>query len=585
MSVELVKKEILRFLSTPEPEVICLTGHWGVGKTYAWNRYLSDCKDAKNVALERYSYVSLFGINSLEELKFSLFQSSVRASDIGATIDLQSIESNLVGSIGAAGKKGAKNLLGLAQQTPFLRNYLGGIAPVWFAAVTRTIVCIDDLERRGKELSVRDVLGLINNLKELKKCKVCLILNDEALESEEDEFRKYLEKVVDATLKFEPSAADSILIALPQDSQSSKWLAEFCVKLGISNIRVIKKIERSLKQVEPILATFHPAILQQAAHSMTLLGWSIFEPTKAPSLEYLKKKSAGGLLPADKGKQIPEREAAWNAQMGAYQFGSIDEFDLALLRGIQNGYFDPVAVEKYATELDKKIKAGNLGADFESAWRMYHDSFEDNQDEVLDSIHSSFLKGANYVSPMNMSSTVSMFKSLGRPEQAAEMLKHYVDARGSETSVFDLGNYPFADSVNDPDVVKAFAKKFASFKHEMDPEDTLIRIAETHSWNPQDVTLLSSLTIEDYRTIFKGRHGADLRKIINACLMFNNVSDPSGNYQAVANKAREALKLIGKESPINARRVNAYGVTVDPVPDTKSCSDDKANVQDDHPPK
>ena len=54
MAIELVRKEILRFLSTPEPEVICLTGHWGIGKTYAWTRYLKDCKDAKKIALKRY---------------------------------------------------------------------------------------------------------------------------------------------------------------------------------------------------------------------------------------------------------------------------------------------------------------------------------------------------------------------------------------------------------------------------------------------------------------------------------------------------------------------------------------------------
>ena len=51
-----------------------------------------------------------------------------------------------------------------------------------------TIICMDDLERRGKNLSPKDVMGLISHLKEQKKCKVVLILNDEKLEEFKEEF-------------------------------------------------------------------------------------------------------------------------------------------------------------------------------------------------------------------------------------------------------------------------------------------------------------------------------------------------------------------------------------------------------------
>jgi hypothetical protein len=151
-----------------------------------------------------------------------------------------------LGTIESLSKRTARKSLVIAQQTPFLKNYLGGLAPVWFSSVKANVICIDDFERRGRDLCVRDVLGLINNLKEIKKCKICLILNDEALEEDGAEFRKYLEKVVDTTLKFTPSAEDCARIALAEKSEIGNLLAEYCVKLGISNIRVIKKIERSV---------------------------------------------------------------------------------------------------------------------------------------------------------------------------------------------------------------------------------------------------------------------------------------------------------------------------------------------------
>jgi hypothetical protein len=44
VSLDLIENEIRRFLSTDEPEAISISGHWGVGKTFAWRRYLEDAQ-------------------------------------------------------------------------------------------------------------------------------------------------------------------------------------------------------------------------------------------------------------------------------------------------------------------------------------------------------------------------------------------------------------------------------------------------------------------------------------------------------------------------------------------------------------
>ncbi len=247
MSTELIQSEIRRFLSTKEPEVVCISGRWGVGKTFAWNRNLRDAQAKNQIGLASYSYVSLFGVNSLDELKYSIFENSVKSSEIGAEPSLDADQPVTA----AAAKQLGKKSLGVMQQIPFIKNYIGGLGPVWFSLVSRAIICVDDIERRGKNLSVREVLGLVSNLKELKGCKVALILNDEALEEDREEFQKYLEKVVDTSLKFAPSAQEAASIAIPTGGKTNTLVAEGCVKLGISNIRLIKRIERSVHQVEP----------------------------------------------------------------------------------------------------------------------------------------------------------------------------------------------------------------------------------------------------------------------------------------------------------------------------------------------
>jgi hypothetical protein len=64
-----------------------------------------------------------------------------------------------------------------------------------------TIVCIDDLERAGDGLNVKDVLGLATALRIEKKCKVVLLSNDNELEGQQKtDFEKQLEKVVDVKM-------------------------------------------------------------------------------------------------------------------------------------------------------------------------------------------------------------------------------------------------------------------------------------------------------------------------------------------------------------------------------------------------
>src|SRR6266568_459772 len=99
MSIQLIQSEIRRFLSTTEPEVICISGHWGVGKTFAWTRFLKDAQSQNEIALKRYSYVSLFGVNSLDEFKYSVFENSIQTCEIGSEPSLETLQSNTVAAV------------------------------------------------------------------------------------------------------------------------------------------------------------------------------------------------------------------------------------------------------------------------------------------------------------------------------------------------------------------------------------------------------------------------------------------------------------------------------------------------------
>lgn len=81
MTINLVSNEIRRFLCSSTPEVLCIKGPWGVGKTYSWHHFLSEAIAKNEVALDFVSYVSLFGLNSLDEVKQTIFANTKAHSE------------------------------------------------------------------------------------------------------------------------------------------------------------------------------------------------------------------------------------------------------------------------------------------------------------------------------------------------------------------------------------------------------------------------------------------------------------------------------------------------------------------------
>jgi hypothetical protein len=558
VSVELVNTEISNFLTRGQPEVLCIRGKWGVGKTHAWTTQLQQAQAAGKIALPRYSYVSLFGINSLDELKFSIFENVVTPTEGQLRADIDTlhkfIESNL---------NKTRKFTKFVQTLPVVRSIISDKSStiLSFLTIRNQIICFDDMERRGNQLDIGDVLGLVSLLREQRACKVVLILNDEALTGDaKEKFEAYLEKVVDVSLVYKPTAAESVGIALPDDNLVSRRIAELCTSLGISNIRIIKRIERVIHAIQPLLAKFDEDVFKQVSTSLVLFCWSHGQPEDAPTLDFLMTKKARSLFGLQKDEDFSENEAAWNALLGAYGYTWTDDFDLALIEGVRNGYFDTARIEKFAQELQDKVVATKADGSFEDAWRLYHDSFKDNQEEVLDTLYTSFMKNFQYITPLNLNGIVTLFKDLGRNNAAAEMIKHYVDNRAEPRSFFDLENYPFGDSITDPDVRHAFGAKCVAGREKLDVPGILLQLDD--SWSDEMIAVLVPVTVEEYRDAFKSAEGKDLRKMLSGVLRFHRIVNASAEMKEIAKRAREALMMIGKESPINARRVAKFGINV-----------------------
>lgn len=239
MSIEVVKSQISRFLCSDKPEVLAIKGAWGVGKTSSWNKFLQNAKNENSIALKKYSYVSLFGINSLDAFKYSIFEHVINRNMIGTEASVETFKENTTGLLEAMGRKS----IGLFKGTSLLKSFTPAIESLSFLSLNSSLICIDDLERRGTNLSMKDVLGLVTQLKEQKKCKIVLLLNDK--EEGLEDYKKYREKVIDTELKFSPTAKECSEMAFNIDNPDTKRLLDFTQELDIKNIRVLKNLKGS----------------------------------------------------------------------------------------------------------------------------------------------------------------------------------------------------------------------------------------------------------------------------------------------------------------------------------------------------
>ena len=443
----MVARELKRFLDSTTPEVICIRGRWGVGKTFAWNKALKEAATEKKIALGSYSYVSLFGVSNLDQLKYAIFESRATGGAIANEADNKTLTKNFSDTITALGPKVLETLTGK-----------GGteiVQAAAFLSIRNQIICIDDIERKGKDLRLRDVLGLVSMLRERRNCKIVIILNDEQLD-EEDDWRRYNEKVIERSLLFFPTCEEAVGIALNDNKLFGPLLASNCIRLDISNIRVVKRIERLVGHLHPLFTDCNPSIFESHVKSLALLGWAHFsefdrsasstEEKREEFISFILRRHGAGLYGGTRTKN--EEEERWEARLKMYDFGTADEADLLLNDGIANGYFNEERLRELAKEKSKDLKQQKASLAWAKTWDFFHKLFDDNAEKFITKLERSFKRALNVITPIDVDSTVQLLKELGRPELAQDLLARYISRRAKMLQDLDLDTYVFRDRMD-----------------------------------------------------------------------------------------------------------------------------------------
>lgn len=443
-----------------------------------------------------------------------------------------------------------------------LKSFSSAIDTVSFLSLNKTLICIDDLERKGKGLEIKDVLGLVSLLKEQKKCKVVLLLNggEEGL----SDYEKYREKVIDIELEFAPDPEECASIAYSEQTQIYLRLRELTTSLGIRNIRILKKIERLVGLCLPLARDFEPEITDQILHSLVLYAWSYFCSSSnddTPTLEFIVGK--GYNLLGIGGEEVNERHRKWQTTLQAYGYQLTDELDLLLAEAVRTGYVVEKDFKEKALDKNRQIIASKSASSFSNSWRLYHDTFKNNGDEIVSALYDSFKENCRYITPVNLNGTVSLFRELGESEKASEIIDIYIESRKGETELFDLRESNFFGDIRDQEIIDKFNNLFSRSVTAQTAKQVLDRIAGKNGWSQGDEVVLANTSVDEYYDLFKSEAGHHLSSFVTTCLKFGQFGNASDQQNEIGSRATKALQKIAAESKINKMRVKKFGVDID----------------------
>lgn len=563
MSVEKTKKVIRNFLLNGSPEVLSIKGDWGVGKTYFWNDAIKQAKGEPNFCRENYCYVSLFGMTSVDQLKTNIFETYEHRSEIGNGFSWNNLMKRLPRYIDTSSKAISSIVGTVGYVVP--EGVLGLLHSSTFHLVKDMLICIDDVERKGDSLLMKDVLGLISLLKEERNCKVALIFSDANLADEGKEaYPLFREKVVDIEVKFSPTPTEAADIAFNKADSIDTQLGTFTKSLNISNIRILKRIQKAAHSTVPLLREFDPQITGAALQTLALFGWSYYSHThdeQVPSYGYVT--SFGYHL----GDEKTEQQRSWNALLQEYGFKATGKLDVALSSVIENGFLDEDLVQAEANKLNQQIIATQSIDAFSEGWNIFYSFHEDDNEEKVVSTFAGLLKKyVQYISPLNLNGVIELLRELGRDELASELIDFYVTSRSEEKKIFDYSSNMLPFGIKpDEELARRFNLQLTSMEETPTLENALAHIAQEQGWSAMQEEVLASATPDEFYSLFKSVTQKTLHSYIKAALRFQ-WDDANDRHLVITKNAKKALRRIGSESLINKIRIKRYGISADEQP-------------------
>ncbi|MEX5685348.1 hypothetical protein [Pseudomonas silesiensis] len=488
MTRETTKQDLLYYLDDVRVLVIALKGLWGTGKTHLWEEVKGEFAPING---SDHLYASCFGLESVEQIKAALFQNSLGKAEgaISAAKKFSGFAIDVMEKIAAKvvpGAEGAATVLG----------NIGGL--VQSALIDKVLyarlIVLDDIERRGDDLRIDALLGFIDLLKR-NGCKILLILNEEPIEQKlASDWRTLKEKCLDREIALLTSATEAAQMGLSVDVPFRSAVVETLVRLSVTNIRVVQRIDRVVSTVFDGVTDLHGAVeytLLPAAVLMTALNFNAVP--HGPDVESLMTEwSAWCANPSFFGGRAEEISDVVVFALNAKLTRDVEFLNLLRKHLLTGHRFK----DAFDTLIQLRQEQATSNAAENAAVNYIEDSYLDPSMTDQDFIDRAkeHKEAWQALSVDKVSAIASDLERRGAPELAVEIANQWADRWRAAPQLWLSNLYPL-DSL-----YSVIRSAIAEGNRQLSSRPSLLNAVlqvSSKSWGPDDTVAINEATVEE----------------------------------------------------------------------------------------
>lgn len=524
------------FLNHKEKKVLAIKGPWGVGKTYFWNNYIKSSHKSKDMY---YAYVSLFGVSTLGEIQSAIFYNSEK---IGDKVAADTIKENL------------KKITQYSKKIPQIGKFSDALTILEKSLLNDILICIDDIERKNKDLSISSILGLISELSIENECKFILIFNYDTLENKDKEdFNKYREKVVDLELEYCPTTEQNHEIVF-KDHPYKKVIYNTLYPLNLKNIRILKHIRWNIENFLDILTSFEKEVANEIISSTTVLTYIHHDPSIKVDIEGLEFLFSYHSDENDEQKLQKETIRA----LGYTHFAN---YEKELVKYIADGVYDKKDFLNELTKLNDRQKKSNFQKEISQVWGLFNNNFRATAEEVVAGFSSFLDKHVEEMSYREIEPMVAIIRKLDRSVKTSKWIDRFINKNLDNFSRKDIQFFRGLTSTKKVlETLDDFDQKIYSTNS---IKSTLNRIIENRGWNPEDEEFLNSHSEEELYAWLKNEDTDRFLSIVREALKFFPPQKGETAKAQFGTKLHNAVTSLAKRSSVNEIRLkDFFGINI-----------------------
>ncbi len=536
------ERELKRFLSSSDQQVLLFHGRWGSGKTNLWREFIK--RELPKIRESYYSYVSLFGASSVAHVKSLILfggQPSRSAEDLPSWTRRIA---NLVTS-----KRRYLPEISL----PHVGNIGSAIGAFDELLIKDYLVCFDDLERRNNQLDIEQFFGLVSLLKEQNRCRIVIICNENELsEDDAQHLKRYREKIVDRQLTFEPLFDENFRIKF---ADADPAIREVFDAVGLNNVRVFQQTKWCIDYFAPHLVDCEAAFITNFNQQAARLASVHFALSREITLESLRATSWLGVSLHDgDGLSTTAKDIVRNLQ---FLPSDTDEFVVDYLR---NGYCDTTAFRSTVERLNQEHRRREADQFLSGIWAKAWYSYNPDAAEIAEAADEYVTKYRGDI-PYKYAVDILDFVKKILPEFDADSRKRSVAAAVLPSA--DVATLKAIEvSCDAQDLREEAQRRQAELQSRKSIEQLVLSLGESAGWNPSDFADLDQYSEDELFDWLRRAHHDYLISTVAEVIARGQLesADNKGGH-SVGVKFSRVFERLARRSPLDAERTkHAYAL-------------------------